>query len=232
VFGQGVLRGTALDAGLLLAPVSIGWPIASAISGRLILPIGYRRLLMAGGCLAVVGTSLLASVDAASGRLGVMTAMLVLGLGLGLTSTPQIVAVQSAVSWRSRGAATSSLQFFRAIGGAVAVAAFGALLNARLRFSLGTATVADAGADALLDPRTRVGLAPEALEHLSGALLSSLQPIYFGLVFVAAGLLVVAVAFPRGSARSQAHAEQGEQMEQRGRIDRRARAEDGGDPQR
>jgi len=208
MFGQGVLRGTALDAGLLLAPVSVGWPIASALGGRLILSVGYRRLVITGGCLAVVGTGLLAAVDAASGRLEVMVAMLVLGLGLGLTSTPQIVAVQSAVPWRSRGAATSSLQFFRAIGGAVAVAAFGALLNARLRLALGTATLGHAGADALLDPHARSGLGPEALAHLSSALLSSLQPIYRGLVAVAAGVLVVAIAFPAGSARSHALAEQ------------------------
>ncbi len=204
IFGQGVLRGTAVDAGLLLAPVSVGWPIASAVSGRLILPVGYRRLLLAGGSIAVVGTALLAAVDAASGRLDVMIAMLVLGLGLGLTSTPQIVAVQSAVPWRSRGAATSSLQFFRAIGGAVAVAAFGALLNARLRLALGTASLGAADADALLDPGSRSSLSPAALEHLSAALLSALQPVYLGLVAVAVGVLTVALAFPRGSARSQA----------------------------
>jgi len=216
MFGQGVLRGTALDAGLLLAPVSVGWPLASALSGRLILPVGYRRLLLAGGALAIAGTALLASVDASSGRLHVMVAMLILGLGLGSTSTPQIVAVQSAVSWRSRGAATSSLQFFRAIGGAVAVAAFGALLNARLRGAFGTATVGASDAGALLDPKARSGLSPAALDHLSGALLSSLQPVYLGLVVVAACVLVVAVAFPRGSARSQAHAEQLAGREQAG----------------
>lgn len=209
IFGQGVLRGTALDAGLLLAPVSVGWPIASALAGRWILTVGYRRLMMMGGALAVVGAGLLARVDAASGRLDVMIATLILGAGLGFSSTPQIVSVQSAVPWRRRGAATGALQFFRSIGGAVTVAAFGTLLNARLRHSLGIGTVDAANADALLDPRARAALDPGTLDRLSAALLEGLGPVYLGMVVLAAGMLVAAFAFPRGSARSQAHAEMG-----------------------
>jgi len=209
MFGQGVLRGTALDAGLLLAPVSVGWPIASTLAGRWILTVGYRRLLMAGGVLAVVGAGLLTRLDATSGHLDVMIATLILGAGLGFSSTPQIVSVQSAVPWRRRGAATSALQFFRSIGGAVTVAAFGTLLNARLRVSLGTETVGAANADALLDPRARAGLDPGLLDRLSGALLDGLGPVFVGMVVLAVGMLVVAFAFPRGSARSQAHSEMG-----------------------
>jgi hypothetical protein len=58
--------------------------------------------------------------------------MVTLGVGNGFVSTPYLVAVQNAVPWHKRGIATSLGQFFRTIGGSIAVAGFGALLNARL----------------------------------------------------------------------------------------------------
>jgi len=60
-----------------------------------------------------------------------MVAMFVLGLGLGFLSTPYLLAVQNAVPRHQRGVATSSVQFFRTIGGSIAVAALGTLLNAQ-----------------------------------------------------------------------------------------------------
>jgi EmrB/QacA subfamily drug resistance transporter len=205
MFGQGVLRGTAIDAGLLLAPTSVGWPVASALAGRLLLRIGYRPLLIAGGVVASVGTAGLAFAAAAGGgRLAVMGAMLVVGFGLGLLNTPQLVAVQSAVPWRVRGAATSALQFFRSIAGAVAVAVFGALLNRRMADALAGVPLAPGDADALLDPALRASLPEATATALSEALRSGLVPVYAGLVVLAGVLLVAALAFPRGSARSLA----------------------------
>jgi EmrB/QacA subfamily drug resistance transporter len=205
MFGQGVLRGTAIDAGLLLAPTSVGWPVASALAGRLLLRIGYRPLLVTGGMVAAVGTAGLAlAAGEGGGRLPVMAAMLVVGFGLGLLNTPQLVAVQSAVPWRFRGAATSSLQFFRSIAGAVAVAAFGALLNRRMAATLADVPLAPGDADALLEPALRAKLPEATTSALAEALRSGLVPIFTGLALLAVILLTLALAFPRGSARSLA----------------------------
>ena len=66
-----------------------------------------------------------------------MLAMFCLGLGLGFLSTPYLLAVQNAVPRHRRGVATSSVQFFRTIGGSIAVAALGTVLNAHLSGSSG-----------------------------------------------------------------------------------------------
>ncbi len=203
MFGQGVLGGTAVDAGTILAPILIGWPIASTLAGRMLLKVGYRAMSTGGAILGVAGSLLLVRAAAATSRLEIMAAMLIIGLGLGFVSMPYLLGVQSAVPWQRRGVATSSVQFFRNIGGALAVAALGALLNARLQ------AVAGPGADAnaVLDPALRASVAPATLDHLTAALLHGLQAVFVALAVLSVIGLVVAVLFPRGSAREQMYRE-------------------------
>jgi hypothetical protein len=58
--------------------------------------------------------------------------MIVLGLGMGMTMQVLVIVVQNAVPYRDLGVATSSINFFRSMGGAFGVAIFGAILSARL----------------------------------------------------------------------------------------------------
>ncbi|HEX7049441.1 MAG TPA: MDR family MFS transporter [Longimicrobiales bacterium] len=203
MYAQGVLGGTAIDAGLTLAPVSIGWPIASTVAGRLLLRVGYRPLVIVGGAVALAGCVLLAGVDAATTRPDLMVAMLITGLGLGFMATPYLVAVQNAVPWRRRGVVTSSQQFFRTIGGALMVAVLGALLNARLETLSGGAVTPNAA----LDPELRGTLAPAALELLAGTLREGLRSVYVAFAVMACVGLIVALFFPGGSAVEHAHEE-------------------------
>ena len=201
MFTQGVLGGTAIDAGMTLAPMSIGWPIASTTSGWLLAKRGYRPFVLAGAVLGTVGCVLLAAADPSSGRGPVMLAMFFLGLGLGFLSTPYLLAVQNAVPARQRGVATSSVQFFRTIGGSIAVAALGALLNHRLA----TRLTVEADPNLALNPELRSQLPPEILAELVTALDGGLGTIY--LVMAGLALLGVGVGllFPPGSARTHAY---------------------------
>jgi EmrB/QacA subfamily drug resistance transporter len=203
MFAQGVLGGTAIDAGMTLAPMSIGWPIASTTSGWLLLRVGYRPFTIAGAALGVVGCLLLFAADPASGRAMVMLAMFLVGMGLGFMSTPYLLAVQNAVPWRQRGVATSSIQFFRTIGGAIAVAALGAALNAHLVLRLGR----DIDANVALDPDLRTQVPTRVLEDLVSALNGGLNYVYLAMAAMAFLGLFVALQFPKGSAESHAHAE-------------------------
>lgn len=201
MYAQGVLGGTAVDAGFTLAPVSIGWPIASVVAGRLLLRIGYRPLAITGGLVAVGGTLLLASVGLDATRGHLMLGMLITGVGLGLMANPYLLAVQNAVPWRRRGVATSSQQFFRTIGGTLAIAVLGAVLNARLASLMG----AGANANAALDGALRSRLSADELARIVSALGSGLQTVYGIFVAMAGAGLIIALFFPRGSAQAQAH---------------------------
>lgn len=201
MYAQGVLGGSATEAGAALTPMLVTWPIAALYSGRALLRLGYRPLIVAGGAAALLGTLVLAA--GGGGRLVVLTSMGLCGLGLGLMSTPYLVAVQNAVPWRQRGMATSVSQFFRTIGGAVAVAVFGALLNARLAPVLGDA----ASLDAVLDPDRRAALPPDTLRALTDALGAGLHTVFVGFAIVGALGLLIALLFPRGAAAEHAHPE-------------------------
>lgn len=203
MFAQGVLGGTAIDAGITLAPMSIGWPIASTTSGWLLARRGYRPFILAGAVLSTAGCLLLAVLEPSWGQGAVMTAMFLLGLGLGFLSTPYLLAVQNAVPWHQRGVATSSVQFFRSIGGAIAVAALGAMLTAHLATSQGIGL----DPNVALNPELRATVPPESLSQLVSALAEGLGSIYMVMAGLGAVGILVALLFPGGSARLHAHRE-------------------------
>ncbi|GAA4287670.1 MFS transporter [Georgenia daeguensis] len=128
---EGVLGAEPIVAGLALAALTIGWPIAASQAGRIYLRLGFRATNLIGIAVVVAGTALLAVVVMLSPTvLGVAAACFVVGLGLGLTSTPSIVAAQSSVEWAERGVVTGTNMFARSVGSAFGVAVFGALSNA------------------------------------------------------------------------------------------------------
>jgi len=54
-YAQGVLGKDALTAGIALAALTVGWPIAASLSGRLYMRIGFRDTAFIGAGLIVVG---------------------------------------------------------------------------------------------------------------------------------------------------------------------------------
>ncbi|MGQ0562539.1 MAG: MDR family MFS transporter, partial [Gemmatimonadota bacterium] len=199
VYAQGVLGGTASDAGAALIPMMIGWPIASATSGRLMLRIGYRPLARFGGVVSVAGLFVLAFTPA--GRLNLAIAMATIGVGMGFLATPYLVSVQNAVPWNRRGVVTSTNQFFRTIGGAVMVAVLGAVLNVRLREQLGS----DANAALALQPARQELADAATLAQVRDALQGALHGVFLICLGIGIVSLAIALFFPAGMAREHAH---------------------------
>jgi hypothetical protein len=203
MWAQGVWGGSASDAGTALIPMMLAWPLASTVSGRLMLRVGYRPLVIMGSIMGVFGLSVLAWGHPQ--RLQLTIAMVLIGLGNGFIATPFLVAVQNAVPWNRRGVATSTNQFFRTIGGAISVAALGAVLNAHLRDVLGTG----ANANTLLNPATRAATDPATIARAVTALAEGLHTVF--VICLIAGIVAVFIAmmFPGGQAASHAHEEKG-----------------------
>ena len=133
LFLQTVNGASATDSGLLLAPLMLGLLLASVLAGRSVTRTGrYRRFPIAGTAVITVGMLLLSFLDASSSRWESGIDMVVCGVGLGLTMQLIVLATQNAVPADDLGVATSAINFFRAIGGSVGVAVFGALFNTRL----------------------------------------------------------------------------------------------------
>lgn len=135
-YTQGVLGTGALAGGFTLATMTLGWPLSAAQAGRVYLRFGFRACGVAGAAVAAAGALLVASVD--TGVWVLAAGCFVVGLGLGLVSTPTLIAAQASVGWQERGVVTAANMFARSVGSAVGVAVFGALANARLRDHGGT----------------------------------------------------------------------------------------------
>jgi EmrB/QacA subfamily drug resistance transporter len=212
LFVQGALGGTALTAGAAVASLSIGWPVGSFVGGRMLLYTGYRTTLLLGSALLALGSALCVPMDSSTSLTHVVFAVVVIGLGLGFSSTSYLVSVQNAVPWRRRGVATSSVVFFRTVGGSLGVAIMGAFLNASLgkrysdtvdRAAGGNAALGRLLSDpnALLQPAVRGRIPDAAYSELAGALAASLSPAFWVLLFFGISALAVATLFPRGKAK-------------------------------
>jgi MFS family permease len=153
--------------------------------------------------LAALGCVILAGSNAASPSWVLMISMLLVGFGLGFMSTPYLLAVQNAVPWHRRGVATGAVQFFRTIGGAISVAALGAVLNAHLA----AGTPAGVDVNVVMHPDYRAEVPAEVLGELIAALGRGLASVYVIMAAVAVAMIAVAFAFPAGTAEAHAHRE-------------------------
>jgi len=143
LYAQGVLGHGALAAGLALAAMTIGWPIAASTSGRFYLTIGFRRTVLMGALFVIVGAALLLPVSADSALWALALPCFVMGIGFGYVASPGVIVAQSSVGWQHRGVATGTNMFSRSMGSAVGVAVFGAIVNSRVAGGTTTGTSLD-----------------------------------------------------------------------------------------
>ncbi len=177
LYAQQVLGSGAVVAGLALAAMTIGWPIAAATAGRFYLTLGFRATFLMGSAFALAGSLLLLTVDGDSSVLHLAFPCFVMGIGFGYVASPAVVAAQTAVGWSRRGVATGANMFARSIGSAVGVAAFGAVVNSVVS--------------------SRLGGTPPGLEDVSASVLEpAIHGVFVLTIGFAAILVVVASLMP------------------------------------
>jgi EmrB/QacA subfamily drug resistance transporter len=121
---------TPTHAGLMTIAMVGGLVVSSLATGRIISRYGrWKRYLVGGMVLTVVGLFLLGSIDDTTGLVRVGSFMAVLGLGLGATMQNLVLAVQNNTAQKDMGAASSVVAFFRSMGGSIGVSALGAVLS-------------------------------------------------------------------------------------------------------
>jgi EmrB/QacA subfamily drug resistance transporter len=193
LFVQGVLRGDPTQAGSAFTPMLVGWPIASTLGGRMLPRVGFRPLIRAGLALTTIAGVFLALYGERGGVRVLQAATGVFGVGMGLSNTALLIAVQTSVAWEQRGVATASTMFFRNIGGALAVSAMGGLLNAVL---LGTPGVDADLASRVFSPEGLKSLARADLDRVSGALATGIGYVFWIVAGIALTAFVTSLWFP------------------------------------
>src|SRR5216683_3085793 len=190
---QGVLGISATNSGALITPMMFGLLGASTVTGFVMRRIKYYRYLGTLGVIVMMGGMYLLAQ--------VVAALIVVGLGVGITFPLYLTAVQTALPRQYMGVASSQIQFWRNLGGTVGSAILGTVLANRLPDYIKTQVAAlhlppqvvqslpkGGSANAILDPVLLHKLPPQFAEAIRTALANTLHDIYFfaGLILIAA----------------------------------------------
>jgi EmrB/QacA subfamily drug resistance transporter len=133
LFLQGALDFTPIRAGLTMTPMSIMIMISAPLAGRLTDRIGARWILVTGLSLMTVGVLFIISrIELDTTWRTLLPALIVTGIGMGMTFAPMTAAAMKDVPPRIAGSASGILNTMRNIGQVLGIAVLGSVLQNRL----------------------------------------------------------------------------------------------------
>ncbi len=128
VYMQATLGMSPGDTGLAMLGLLLGTVVGAGMSGRLVPRlVNYKRIAHIGIACAILSLGILAYLADHAGLLEVEIATAIVGAGIGTIFPVSTIAVQNAVDRQHLGVATGLLTFLRSLGGAIGVAALGAI---------------------------------------------------------------------------------------------------------
>jgi EmrB/QacA subfamily drug resistance transporter len=157
-----LLRGRSpVQTGLLLAPQGLGAAVTISLAGYLTDQVGARRVVPAGVLLALAGTGWYTQIGVRTPYWALLTALFLIGAGLGATITPAMAAAYQGLAPAAMGQATSAISVVQRVAGAVGSALLAVVLQqattARLPGFRGG--IGQAGALAAASPHAAAALA-------------------------------------------------------------------------
>jgi DHA2 family methylenomycin A resistance protein-like MFS transporter len=130
LYFQQVAGYSPLQGGLSFIPLCGAFAIGGPLIGRNIHRTGHWTPMAGGLALIALGALLLSRLGVHEGYEAVWPALLIIGIGYGVTSTPMAFAVLGAVAPDRAGMASSTMNTARQIGGVFGIAILGSLLPA------------------------------------------------------------------------------------------------------
>ncbi|MFE1957550.1 MFS transporter [Streptomyces sp. NPDC059479] len=120
-------------SGVMTIPMIGGLFLSSTVSGMIITKTGRWKIwLVSGGVLVSAGLGLLGTLRVDTPYWHMAVYMALMGLGVGMMMQNLVLCTQNQVSPKDLGAASSTVTFFRSLGGAIGVSALGAVLGNRV----------------------------------------------------------------------------------------------------
>jgi len=223
VFVQGVIGNSVTNSGAILVPMLLAMIVTSIGGGQFISRTGrYKAPLLAGLVSMGAGYYMLANFNVETTNGTTIAAMVLIGLGLGLTMQTYTLIVQNSVSRQDMAVATSATQLSRSIGAAVGLAILGTILSQGMQSAIARylppaaanqlqAAGNGASATAVFDPAKLAHLPPAIAAGIRHGLADALHPVFL------AGLPIIAIAFiatlfiPELALRQTAHVTAGRQ---------------------
>jgi MFS transporter, DHA2 family, methylenomycin A resistance protein len=126
---QRALKYSTIQAGLAFLPLTGTFIVSNIGSGWMVSRMGSRPPMIFGGIIGTVGYSLLYLLGSRSTFMEMLPGYLLIPLGMGLAVPAMTTAILSATDRANSGIASAVLNAARQVGGAIGVAAFGALAS-------------------------------------------------------------------------------------------------------
>ncbi|KAI0160049.1 MFS general substrate transporter [Hypoxylon sp. FL1284] len=128
---------SATKAGAMLLPITLIQTLSSTLSGLVVHWVGrYRECILFGWVCWAVGLGLMSTLDESSGIGKQIGYEIIIGVGVGNTLQPALIACQAGVERRDMAVVTSFRNFIRNLGGTFGLAICGSVLNNILASSL------------------------------------------------------------------------------------------------
>lgn len=120
-------------SGVMTIPMIGGLFVSSTVSGQFITKTGrWKAWLVSGGVLITAGLGLLGTIRYDTEYWKTAIFMALLGLGVGMMMQNLVLSTQNQVDPSDLGSASSTVTFFRSLGGAMGVSALGAVMANRI----------------------------------------------------------------------------------------------------
>lgn len=122
------------ESGLRMLPQMIGVTVGTFGIGRLIARTGRcKPWPIIGTAVAVGGLLVVSQISGSTSYAMLVVPMVAMGFGMASVFTTTSIVAQNAVEFRDLGVVTSTIMFFRSLGGSIGLAVFGTILNATIR---------------------------------------------------------------------------------------------------
>ncbi|KAF4126489.1 to MFS drug transporter [Geosmithia morbida] len=197
-FYQLVYGYSATKAGAMLLPITLIQTASSTLSGLIVHWVGrYRECILFGWACWAVGLGLMSTLDDTTGVAKQIGYSILIGVGVGNTLQPSLIAVQAGASRRDMAVVTSFRNFVRNLGSTLGLAISGSIINNVVSDALSSDGISGTELDVLLgSPQRYLATLPSARAQ---QIRDDLTPAYkesFRIIFlVGAGLCSAAFVF-------------------------------------
>jgi MFS family permease len=203
LYVQGAQGGGVGAAAGVVTPVMLMWALSGVFAAPLVVKHGFRNAALIGNafiCAGFLGLVICALTGAPHYMItGVLS---VTGLGFGFCSMSYLLAAQDAVEYAHRGIVTSSVTFFRTMGGAVGIGVLGGLFNMLIGSKMHALEHQGVSAAAILNPDATHSMPPETVAAVHHMISGGLQWVFVVMLASAVAAAIVGLLMPRGKRAS------------------------------
>lgn len=197
-FTQSALGLGTIASGFILASMSLGWPVASSLSGKFFMRIGFRNTSIIGAFIVLLSCISFLLIPRPQPVYLLVVNQVLIGFGFGFLSTPTLVGIQSMVGWEQRGVVTGANVFSRNLGQSLGAAIMGAIFNNSMTEQLKKHTIVNIhNPDDMMKAVRNPDLNNGIRELLKEAINTSMHHIYWSLILLSICIALCLFVIPK-----------------------------------